>query len=229
MKHKGAYSTGVQRGGSDDWMSPRGLFRNLDREFRFTLDAAASAENALCARFWTVEDDALTQDWSQEKSVWCNPPYSQIPAFLVNAQKAETTVFLVPTRMQALWWMRLVLINPHCHEIRHLLRNPRFVATEEIRAQQVQPGNRSPQACCVLVFRNAPRNGEIRQTLICADTALTLHVIARGGIPGRPTVYDAETLEAMLQLYKEKKKPREIAQKTNMSLRSVYRVIERLE
>ena len=229
MKHKGAYSNGVQRGGSDDWMTPPSLFRNLNREFNFSVDACASVDNALCEMFWTEEEDALKQDWSQETAIFCNPPYSKIPIFLEHAHKAETTCFLVPTRMQALWWMRLVLMNPHCHEIRHLLRNPRFVAPAHVKERLVQPGNRSPQACCVLVFRDQPRRGELRQTLICADTALTVLVIARGSTPGRPTVYDAETLDALLQLYKKKIKPSKIAQELNMSLRSVYRVIERLE
>ncbi|GEM_PF-4966006 len=52
MKHKGAYSNGKQRGGSDNWMSPPSLFRNLDKEFNFTRDAAASADilSFLCDR-----------------------------------------------------------------------------------------------------------------------------------------------------------------------------------
>jgi len=34
-----------------DWRTPRALFDVLDAEFRFTTDAAASGENALCAPF----------------------------------------------------------------------------------------------------------------------------------------------------------------------------------
>ncbi|WP_165907113.1 DNA N-6-adenine-methyltransferase [Gibbsiella quercinecans] len=54
----------------------------MNKEFSFTLDAAASADNALCSRFWTAEEDALKQDWGAESSIWSNPPYSQIPAFI---------------------------------------------------------------------------------------------------------------------------------------------------
>lgn len=63
MKHKGAYSNGVQRGGSDNWMSPRGLFRDLNHEFTFTLDAAASAESTLSEKYGTEQDDTLKQNW----------------------------------------------------------------------------------------------------------------------------------------------------------------------
>ena len=227
MKHKGAYSNGVQRGGSDDWMSPPGLFRNLNREFTFTLDAAASVDNALCARFWSIEDDALARDWSQEKSVWCNPPYSQIPAFLVNAHKAAVTCFLILVRTQAIWWLRLILMNPNAHEIRFLSRNVRFRAAPGTTQKRLN--NRAPMACCVVIFRNVPRKGEIWQTVNCADTGLLLHVINRGSVSGRPTIYDAEVLDQVIDLYERKRaKPKEIAERLKIPLRTVQRVVQRL-
>lgn len=50
---------------SDDecWETPQSLFDELDREFHFTLDAAATPDNAKCARFYTPQDDALKQSW----------------------------------------------------------------------------------------------------------------------------------------------------------------------
>lgn len=42
---------------------------------RFTLDAAATAENAKCQRFFTREQDSLSLDWSGV--VWLNPPFSR--------------------------------------------------------------------------------------------------------------------------------------------------------
>lgn len=62
MKRTGYYSNGSQRSGSDCWLSSWTLFLGLNKEFTFTLDAAASVDNALCFRFWTEEDDALKQD-----------------------------------------------------------------------------------------------------------------------------------------------------------------------
>ncbi|WP_205904891.1 DNA N-6-adenine-methyltransferase [Deinococcus sp. S9] len=58
------------------WTTPRDFFEELNLEFGFTLDAAASHENALCPRYFTKEDDALRQDWGDE-IVFVNPPYGR--------------------------------------------------------------------------------------------------------------------------------------------------------
>jgi len=50
-----------------------GMYNQLDSEFGFTLDAAASDDNAKCKKYYTMEDDALTKDWSNEV-VFCAPP-----------------------------------------------------------------------------------------------------------------------------------------------------------
>lgn len=88
----------------NDWETPEGLFAALDREFRFTLDAAANAANAKCRRYYTVEDNGLIQDWGGE-TVFCNPPYGNKETgewtrkCYEEAQKPETTVvLLIPAR-----------------------------------------------------------------------------------------------------------------------------------
>jgi hypothetical protein len=55
-----------------EWGTPPALFRQLDAEFHFDLDVAATRENALCARFFIREDDAIVQPW--RGTVYCNPP-----------------------------------------------------------------------------------------------------------------------------------------------------------
>lgn len=67
----------------DDWETPKDLFTLLDGIFHFSLDAAASPENALCQRYITEEQNALTTDWHQllqdsramTDTVFLNPPY----------------------------------------------------------------------------------------------------------------------------------------------------------
>ena len=89
-----------------DWQTPPEIFDPLHREFGFTIDAAATKENALLPRYWTKEDDALVQDWGGER-VWCNPPYGkfQIPFIRKAAQrKAEIAVLLIPARTDTLIW-----------------------------------------------------------------------------------------------------------------------------
>lgn len=45
------------------WATPQDFFDKLNEEFQFTLDPCATADNHKCARFFTVQDDGLKQDW----------------------------------------------------------------------------------------------------------------------------------------------------------------------
>lgn len=49
--------------GKSSWETPQKLFDELDAEFRFTLDAAASDKNHKCVRYFTQNDDGLRQNW----------------------------------------------------------------------------------------------------------------------------------------------------------------------
>lgn len=46
-----------------DWITPDWLFNQLDREFHFGLDAAASDLNHKCEKYFTEADDGLKQKW----------------------------------------------------------------------------------------------------------------------------------------------------------------------
>lgn len=85
----------------DKWQTPPAVFEQLNKEFGFTLDAAAEPETALCDYYFTAEDDALSQDWSGQV-VYCNPPYSQLRQFAQKAkeesEKGTTVVMVVPAR-----------------------------------------------------------------------------------------------------------------------------------
>jgi hypothetical protein len=56
---------------TDLWSTPQDLFDKLDREFGFTLDVCATADNAKCAKFYTKAEDGLAQPWSGV--CWMNP------------------------------------------------------------------------------------------------------------------------------------------------------------
>ena len=47
----------------EKWATPQDFFDKLNDEFHFTLDAAASPDNAKCANYFTEEQDGLTQSW----------------------------------------------------------------------------------------------------------------------------------------------------------------------
>lgn len=60
---------------SDLWSTPDDFFAELDKEFHFTLDVCATADNAKCSDYYTVAMDGLLQKW--DGIVWCNPPYGR--------------------------------------------------------------------------------------------------------------------------------------------------------
>ena len=60
---------------TDLWETPQTFFDKLNQEFGFTLDACAVPDNAKCERYYTPEQDGLSQPW--DGVVWCNPPYGR--------------------------------------------------------------------------------------------------------------------------------------------------------
>ncbi|HCN0788431.1 TPA: DNA methylase, partial [Escherichia coli] len=114
---------GKHHGGSDCWRTPSLLFRNLHREFGFSMDGAATEHDALLPRF---TDDISRQSWVGER-VFCNPPYSDTKTFLVKASEADLAVFLIPYRPQTIYWLKHIFTNPLCHEIRILHRAVKYL------------------------------------------------------------------------------------------------------
>lgn len=95
-----------------DWATPDDLYRRLHRLYRFNLDAAASAENAKCRRFYSLEHCGLKASW-QGARVWCNPPYGrELPKWvdkaILEAPGADLIVMLVPSRTDTRWWHRAI-------------------------------------------------------------------------------------------------------------------------
>jgi len=93
---------------SDEWGTPTDFFNKLDVVYNFTLDPCATAENAKCKKFYTIEENGLEKDWEGE-TVFVNPPYSKIKDWVIKAhtegQKLNTTVvMLIPSRTDTRWW-----------------------------------------------------------------------------------------------------------------------------
>ena len=86
---------------SDEWFTPQQFFDTVNKEFNFTLDVAATTSNTKCKKFFTIVDNGLEQDWSNEV-VWCNPPYSDIKLWVEKAYneslKGTKIVLLIPVR-----------------------------------------------------------------------------------------------------------------------------------
>lgn len=94
----------------DDRRTLPDFFLPLHKERRFTVDAAASDENALLPVYWTKEQDALKQSWAGHR-VWCNPPFSKLAPWLEKAwdemqhNGCESVTMLLPANRceQAFW------------------------------------------------------------------------------------------------------------------------------
>ncbi len=127
-----------------EWPTPEWLFAQLDREFHFTVDVAANPSNAkVPTKFYTVDDDGLSQSWDGE-TVWCNPPYGdQLKHWVYKAATSDAlTVMLVPARVDTIWFHNVVLNRA---EIRFIKGRLKFGdATDS-----------APFPCMLLIFRNA--------------------------------------------------------------------------
>lgn len=60
---------GLFSSNSNEWATPKAFFQSLDAEFHFDLDPCATAENAKCRDFYTIESNGLTKDWGGAESV----------------------------------------------------------------------------------------------------------------------------------------------------------------
>lgn len=94
---------------SDNWVTPKRLFDDLNAVFNFDLDAAASDDNAKCQKYFTIAENGLAQSW--HGNVWLNPPYGRkIGAWVKKAYDevmwggASSVVLLLPARTDTTWY-----------------------------------------------------------------------------------------------------------------------------
>lgn len=92
---------------TDLWETPQTFFDELNQEFGFTLDACAVPDNAKCERYYTPEQDGLSQPW--DGVVWCNPPYGRevgkwVRRGLIASENGAIVVMLLPARTDAKWF-----------------------------------------------------------------------------------------------------------------------------
>lgn len=93
---------------SNEWATPQNLFDELNDEFYFTLDPCATDENAKCSKYFTIEDDGLSKDWSNDV-VFMNPPYGrEIKKWIKKAYEESLNgamvVCLIPARTDTTYW-----------------------------------------------------------------------------------------------------------------------------
>ena len=148
----------------DMTQTPLYLFRALDLEFNFAIDAAALPETALCEKYLTRDIDALSVDWGDFISpsvrspwAWLNPPYSDIGPWVEKAIEQQGrgtgTVMLVPQDTSTEWYPGM-----RASEVRHITgyhdangkwRNGRVSFINKATGEEMK-GN--PKGSMILIF-----------------------------------------------------------------------------
>ena len=140
----------------DDRALPMDDFRKLDERFNFTVDAAASDENAKLERYYTETNSGLEASWAGER-VYCNPPYSNVRPWIEKAWKeteAEIIVMLLPAnRTDQSWWHDLVESKRDRLgsrlRVEFLPGRIRFLKPGQ---KEIKPNERPPFGCCLLIW-----------------------------------------------------------------------------
>jgi len=92
---------------NDDWATPWDLIRQLEAEFGpFELDPCATERTAKAPRWFEKSIDGLQQPWAGR--VFCNPPYSNVGAWLRKARQSAAegalVVCLIPAHTGRDYW-----------------------------------------------------------------------------------------------------------------------------
>lgn len=142
----------------DDRALPACDFAPLQQRFAFSIDAAASNENAKLPRYWTEATNGLLQPWKGER-VYCNPPYSSIEPWINKAWievDADLIVMLLPAnRTEQGWWQRG--IEPFRDRgnrltVEFLPGRLRFLKPGQV---SIGPNERPPFGCCLCIWAKA--------------------------------------------------------------------------
>jgi phage N-6-adenine-methyltransferase len=145
-----AISTALYSSRSEEWATPQDFFDALDAEFHFTVDAAASEQNAKCEVYWDKSVDALSLEWADMGTViFCNPPYGKnIGAWFAKAREAgrrgSTVVMLAHARTDTRWWHEHV--QGVADEVRFVKGRLRFVGPNGVKSS-------APFPSAVIIYR----------------------------------------------------------------------------
>lgn len=165
----------------NDWYStPEVIFRALNSELGpFTLDAAASPENAKVPLYYTAEQNGLVQPWraspEERGVVFVNPPYGlslrqwiekAVAATNETTDEAETVAMLLPLYGDVRWFHEVVL--PHVSDLIFIRGRLKF------HSPAVTGSKACPNPSFVAVFRRG-RPATRTATMTSDGEALVWH------------------------------------------------------
>lgn len=112
---------------TNEWSTPQDFYDKLNAEFNFQLDVASTKENAKCAKYFTIEDDGLSKEWSEMN--WMNPPYGGhtkdwIKKAHEESLKGRETVCLIVSSTDRSYWHDYIF--PFAKQIRFIRGRLKF-------------------------------------------------------------------------------------------------------
>lgn len=147
-----------------DWCTPVDFFNELNQEFHFNLDPAATEKSAKCVNYFTPAEDGLNADWGGFR-VFCNPPYGRqigkwVQKGYEESRKPGTlVVMLIPARTDTAYFHDYIF-GGKADEVRFLRGRLKFT-DEEGNAKDAAP---FPSA--VIVWRSPDMTGKMNRDLI---------------------------------------------------------------
>lgn len=143
-----------------EWETPQDFFDVVNAEFNFQLDAAATADNAKCGGYITLEVDALCPStyWviHENYRIWLNPGFSDVGSWMEKAyfevQESPSAVVVVMALVSpsTKWWRDWAM---KASEIRLIGgKRVQFKAPPGIKQSSNAREN------CLIIFRPNPHN-----------------------------------------------------------------------
>lgn len=128
---------------TDQWDTPQDFFDELNAEFHFTLDPCADEYNHKCDKYFTKEQDGLSQKWTGV--VFCNPPYGReigkwVEKGYKTAVEGGVVVMLIPARTDTRYFHDYIY---HKAEIRFIRGRLKFGGSK----------NSAPFPSMIVIFR----------------------------------------------------------------------------
>ena len=111
-----------------DYCTPQEFFDELNDEFHFVLDAAATDKSAKCPAYYTPESDGLKSSWHVPNgAVFCNPPYGRAIGKWVRKAYEEsldgtTIALLIPSRTDTAYFHDYIYGKAEVRFVRGRLR-----------------------------------------------------------------------------------------------------------
>lgn len=131
-------------GVEDNWETPPLLLKEVMEKYDIhpTLDVCATGYNTRFPKYITVQDNALTKEWTED--FFMNPPYSEINLWMQKAYEQHieynvNALILVFAKTSTKWWHEYVEGKAETHfqkgRIRFLLNGiePRYCTKCKIR------------------------------------------------------------------------------------------------